>query len=128
MSAPTNTGGPAFPAICHSVNGVPLHPGMTVRDYFGAHAPEMPSWFQCEPSRPRPLIPSRAELTDEQRRELEEYELADGNASPEVMDFADRRRAATDAIAAWEQEQKAHNFIAWRWHYADMMVRAREAS
>lgn len=35
MSAQDN-GGPAFPAICRSVNGVPLEPGMTLRDYFAA--------------------------------------------------------------------------------------------
>lgn len=33
-----NDGGPAFPAICNSVNGVPLSPGVTVRDYFAAKA------------------------------------------------------------------------------------------
>lgn len=38
MTEPTNTGGPAFPAICHSVNGVPLAPGMTLRHYFAAKA------------------------------------------------------------------------------------------
>lgn len=34
----TNNGGPAFPSICESVNGVPLAKGLTVRDYFAAHA------------------------------------------------------------------------------------------
>jgi hypothetical protein len=32
----TNTGGPAFPALCQSVNGVPLSPGMSLRAYLAA--------------------------------------------------------------------------------------------
>lgn len=33
-----NNGGPAFPSICESVNGVPMAKGLTVRDYFAAKA------------------------------------------------------------------------------------------
>ena len=33
-----NDGGAAFPALCHSINGIPLAPGMYLRDYFAAKA------------------------------------------------------------------------------------------
>lgn len=33
-----NNGGPAFPAGLASGHIEPLHPGMTLRDYFAAHA------------------------------------------------------------------------------------------
>lgn len=34
----TNNGGPVFPSICESVNGVPMAKGLTAWDYFAAHA------------------------------------------------------------------------------------------
>jgi hypothetical protein len=35
---PKSNGGPAFPAICKTVNGVPMDCGMSLRDYFAAKA------------------------------------------------------------------------------------------
>lgn len=32
-----DNGGAAFPAICRSINGVPLSPGMTMRQYAAIH-------------------------------------------------------------------------------------------
>ncbi len=39
-------GGPAFPSVVKGPDGgdIPFH-GMTLRDYFAAHAPGVPSWF-----------------------------------------------------------------------------------
>ncbi len=64
------TGGPAFPS--HGSMGEVAHEGMTLRDYFAAHAPEPP--------------------------------------------------------AAWRGgDKKLSDIIAWRWWYADAMLKAREA-
>lgn len=38
MSAPINTGGPAFPSGLESGHMAPLHNGMNLRDYFAAKA------------------------------------------------------------------------------------------
>lgn len=104
MSAPINTGGQAFPSgkvVISSAHAEPANPGMTLRDYFAAHAPEMPEWFQCKPPEPNPFGSKlKGELTIEQRHEYE----------------------------AWHARYWQHAFLAWRWHYADMMVRGREAS
>jgi hypothetical protein len=40
-----NGGGPAFPLRNTDPNDYIPFPGMTLRDYFAAHAPEMPSWW-----------------------------------------------------------------------------------
>jgi hypothetical protein len=64
VSEKKKDGGPAFPVEQHDLKHGPhygspydtgplgveaktLHPGMTLRDYFAAHAPEMPSWFSA---------------------------------------------------------------------------------
>lgn len=44
-----NTGGPAFPSsnnVIISEDDIGDYVGMTLRDYFAAHAPEMPDWFR----------------------------------------------------------------------------------
>lgn len=39
MSEPINTGGPAFPTeAANHYSGIAASPGMTLRDYFAAHA------------------------------------------------------------------------------------------
>jgi hypothetical protein len=52
MSTTYNDGGPAFPvpSVSWQQNGQTCTAfgteGMTLRDYFAAHAPQMPSWFE----------------------------------------------------------------------------------
>ena len=56
MSA-LNTGGPAFPCDELDQGGPQVYQqfhGMTLRDYFAAHAPEMPKWFRHEADEPIP--------------------------------------------------------------------------
>lgn len=106
--------------------------GITVRDWFAAHAPtEIPRWFQYQPSTPRPELPDKyKELDDKQRRELEAGDgwPEEGEASDEVVAFANRMRVAHEAQERWERKRDADRFIAWRWHYADLMIRGREGS
>lgn len=43
-----NTGGPAFPAPeagMEHFSAPSAYMGMTLRDYFAAHAPDVPNWF-----------------------------------------------------------------------------------
>lgn len=106
--------------------------GATLRDHFAATAPDMPSWFHCAPSRPRPVAPSPDDhLSDEKRKE---YRRAmnerwdDEDISPEVLEFMSKVDEASAEIDKWAQEQRSHKFIAWRWHYADLMIAARGAA
>lgn len=111
MTTPTNTGGPAFPEIVTEWPGSNYHNthsvgGMTLRDYFAAHAPEMPEWFKIPPTRPMPPM---------------EFMPDDFDSDFEVKQAKQHRQE-------WRDEQAAAALFAWRWHYADMMVRGREAS
>lgn len=94
--AEINNGGPAFPVARDwefpkgSYSGDPK-PGMSMRDWFAANAPEAPSWFVHIPAEIRPSAEDK------------------------------------DALELWERNREIDRFYAWRWHYADNMLKAREA-
>lgn len=144
------TGGPAFPALglYQGADGN-IHPtatqftGMTIRDYFAAHAPtEIPSWFEVdglpEPPRPVPTLTSIMEeaaargvvLSERDLRELAEW-TNDGS-----WDLPDHLVAVGDAVLARmrkdkdereriQRENKAAAYFMWRLHYADRMISYR---
>ena len=66
--------------------------GITLRDWFATHAPEVPGWF-------------RTDLVSKTRY---------GGLPPCPLPRNDH-----------ENNMLAERFIAWRWHYADLMVAAR---
>ena len=72
MTQAINTGGPAFPVTSENFRNSQSNTGITLRDYFAAHAPEPP--------------------------------------------------------ASWHGgDRKTDDIIAWRWWYADGMLKARSA-
>lgn len=84
-----NTGGPAFPAFDRP-NAVGRD-GMTLRDYFAAHAPDVP-------------------ITFERKAFKKAVQTAyDTNEVLTVM------------------ETDAERLVRWRFHYADDMLKARDA-
>ncbi|CAB3784613.1 hypothetical protein [Pararobbsia alpina] len=124
-------GGQAFP-WCGDLNETPfISLGATLRDYFAVRAPaEIPDWFKHAPATSRPVIPvPHASLTSEQYKEwdgLDEWlELSD--VSNEVREFHAKYKAAIDAAYAWDRDQEIARYFAWRWRYADSMLKARQA-
>lgn len=136
---------PAFP----STNNVRVgeyvtggHPGMSLRAYFAARAPtEIPDWFIM----PADQLPSRvlaihrdvaleqqcgfATLPEDDKRTLREW-LRDGVWDlPERLELIGHGAAAMlevnrAEVIASEADRRAAVYFAWRWHYADMMVKA----
>lgn len=93
MRNQTDDGGPAFPSTGQlDING------MSLRDYFAAHAPDMPRWFirKCLG------LPKSATIAEWNKH--------------------DRRVLDDDAM---DQETA---MMEWRWYYADAMLRARKKS
>ena len=142
-----NNGGPAFPRPIGN-NGASEFvnrevsceaEGMSLRDYFAAHAPAEPqAWF--EPTMPpypqTPPVP--ADLPEAVRCRIESwcndpcYDLVGlfGNANPELLQ---RVQAFDDAWSAARKEQRAHNLeyarrqlVQWPWAWADAMLAERE--
>ena len=117
--------------------------GMTLRDYYAAHAPQVPPWFAWA------ALPEGLNITAalrqqadynaltiqdlERLRESEndgEFILAD--LPQHLVPIADAANRA--AFASWrersaaEERRTADRFFAWRWHYADQMLATRGAA
>ncbi|MGF6633562.1 hypothetical protein [Paraburkholderia sp. MM6662-R1] len=127
MSAIKN-GGPAFPV--EWINKIDS--GMTLRDYFAVRAPaDIPEWFKYVPATPRPAVSIPHEsLTPEQYKEWDGLGdwLDESDASPEVNAFDEKYESERAALEAWDAEQRVARYYAWRWAYADSMLRSRGAA
>jgi hypothetical protein len=114
MEQKIDDGGPAFPCevldpiakavtpnLVTSMPRIPIS-GMSLRDYFAAHAPEPPESYNPPPfdGGPYPCLPP--------------------NASD--ADWCEHDRAKAD----FERRRLAHAEAAWAYCYADAMLAARE--
>jgi hypothetical protein len=133
-------GGQAFPLPCaQSIDGG-IHwaeYGMTLRDYFAAHAPfEHWSHFQAVVP-PRPTRPQDQPVGNdgEWPTELESRMLA-GWRTDACWDAHEELPKFSHWIKSWEDYWKAMNewnvacvrasYEQWPWFYADAMLKARE--
>ena len=116
---------------------------MLVRDYFAAHAPtEVPDWFKHPDQAEVPellsnaaalqQVPELAECSQEDKRRLREWML-DPHYDIEqplmaigarAFQLKDEVRIEREAAIAFN---RAARWFAWRWHYADVMLKARPA-
>ena len=123
-------GGSAFPTMGYGM-------GMTLKDYFAAHAPEAPDWFEHqEPPRDYPGEPSVDALPEEFREEAKAWlhdpcwDL-DGSAVEKgipleaVYKFIDDANAHWDGKAAWKNRNRIARMTQWAYAWADAMLKAR---
>jgi hypothetical protein len=151
MSAERNDGGPAFPLTTPAaewdadnggwrVTGSAIS-GMTLRDYFAAHAPEVPEWFKfATPPLPTPLhysvaltmVPGYRDLYDRDRNTLRTW-MSDGSydIEPPLQAIGDAaHRLIAERNLQMQEAMRANaagRFFAWRWYYADQMLAGRSA-
>lgn len=137
MSA-AQDGGPAFPYVTASeaVREVTTHegePGMTLRDYFIAHAPTEPQpWFRPKMPHPHPVAPPQpSDLTDEERHDLEGYRedmLGVGDVrSSRLAAYLREMESWKTWGRAWRQDEAKQAYIQWPAAWADEMLKARAA-
>jgi hypothetical protein len=94
--------------------------GMTLRDYFIAHAPAEPQeWFKPVLSE-KPII-GQLFVSDDGERFYKSYRHAEEN---EGDCFRDVNRASFDA---WCKEEIKQKYVQWPAAWADEMLKAREA-
>lgn len=124
-----NDGGPAFPKPQSSGFRGDAQVGMSLRDYFIAHAPAEPQpWFEPVISK-KPLLPSWFDegLSTEQRDQVEE--AIDYGAKFEdqrVMDFVSRLVESKKRLGEWEKERVKQRYVQWPAAWADAMLKARQ--
>lgn len=107
---------------------------MSLRDYFAAHAPAVPDWFEpTMPEAPKhPALESADAwgLTDDQRELARQWRLdphwdADETDSA-LLPFCEAFRDYWDASAGFQDEKTRQRLAQWPWFYADMVLANRE--
>lgn len=123
---------PAFPVYDHHGNGRQFlaGAGMTLRDYFIAHAPAEPQpWF-------KPTMPPRPEFPKHNTSKWTERERSDFSGygvwlslpeieSERVREAVTAIEAAKDAENAWCLEHDRARYIQWPAAWADAMLKER---
>ncbi len=124
----------AFPFTIPAGNGhgEMTHMGLTAREYYAAHAPDVPEWFKGSPSpvRPDPPVRSNSMFADEEYRELVAWthgsRCADTlpNVSGDAyVKWALRWQKYCQAEILHAEGGDERRWFAWRWHYSDMMLK-----
>ncbi len=120
-------GGPAFPRLTNDAFS-PEFTGMSLRDYFIAHAPAEPQLWFAPAMPPKPRLPDKyAMLNDDDRRAFENDVDPDEDptASDSYRSFCHAYVAARHAIDAWQNDLVKQRFIQWPVAWADEMLKAR---
>lgn len=123
MAITLKDGGPAFP--CATGDFV-LNEGMSMRQWYAAHAPAVPEWFRLKNDSDWPKVPAvpkewdAAELAEFTMLKAGTLEL--GAVSDDVLVFWRRYEPARARLEAWRDKMRQKKFFAWRWYYADQMI------
>ncbi|NDY89719.1 hypothetical protein [Ideonella livida] len=133
MSDAHDNSDPAFPAPeagVHHFSDPAAYTGMSLRDYFAAHAPSEPqTWFQPVMPMERPQFPfALKDITKEERRELDGYEewLGLGDLKElRVIAYVQARDEYKRKNAVWERLLLKERFTQWPYAWADAMLAAR---
>jgi hypothetical protein len=128
-----NDGGSAFPIPNDPNPGAyPAEPGMSLRDYFAAHAPcEPQQWFvptMSEPQPKRPAYLDRKTLTQAELHELDglgEYLGLNDLEQPRIKKYAQELDAFEKASRSYWKELEKQRSVQWPYAWADAMLRAR---
>lgn len=127
MNNTPHDGGPAFPHEDTMSTG--FRPGMSLRDYFIAHAPAEPQpWFDPTMLPPPARPESIKDATDDERQEMEglgEFLAADDCRQPRVRAYAERLEAHEKAVSKWRREKEKQHYIQWPAAWADAMLAER---
>ena len=127
------TGGPAFPTYESNGDGhlYCSGPGMSLREYFIAHAPSEPQpWFQPN-TPPSPVSPAYPDgMTDDEHTDfigLSDWLDIKDLTQPRVIKYAHEQKAYLKAVSQWNQMREKARYIQWPAAWADAMLEASHA-
>ena len=132
MNAPIDTGGPAFPWPSGPEPRVDqFHDrweGMTLRDYFIAHAPAEP-WPEFDPVMPpKPVLPNKHTLlSDADRKDWDDDRLDydEEGCSDALKQFCSDTVSARKAQEEWGADRNLQRRLQWPAYWADQMIAQR---
>jgi hypothetical protein len=99
--------------------------GMDALIRFAANAPaEIPDWFKTDRDRPR--VPDHRFIQDPAlQADIQQALNNDGDPGTEPgREWMTRYETAKKAQAEYDLEAPQRRYFAWRWYYAEMMVKA----
>ena len=123
-------GGPAFPRTGEGF-GNPRYdaPGMSLRDYFAAHAPEsVPGWFKHEPPAEAalPERPSWQQVDSIHQHLVMQWQEDPCFDLPEELSwFEEKHKAYAAAETGYRHANYWARMTQWRFAYADAMLATR---
>jgi hypothetical protein len=126
MTEKLKDGGMAFPLGANEYAGHGPCWGMSLRDYFIAHAPHEPQpWFAPAMDDPRPPVPRIEDAPEHLRAQVRAELMDDYNVivGAEAEAWVLQRRAA---VHAWEAEREKRRYVRWPAAWADAQLAARE--
>lgn len=123
----------AFPIV---LNQQEYTEGMTLRDYFAAHAPkEVPGWFKpAMPDKPKSMASlfdhfrhnSLMALYDDESGEwVDDAGEVPQQFKDEVARYIESMALNFDQIKDWHREYERQKIFQWPWTYADGMLQSR---
>lgn len=128
MAERINDGGPAFPVP--GLQHDEAFNGMTLRDYFAAHAPAEPQdWFRPVMSAPPEKPAYLTNTTPAEREELcglWEWISSEECKQPRVKAYAVAKEEYLAAMRKRRMEERFQRQVQWPYAWADAMLRARE--
>lgn len=99
------------------------------RDYFAAHAPEVPHWFRFEFDEP---APERPQLGFSASWSTDVHGVPNVSATnprrQEILDHAEAVTAYDREYAKWQARKQFARMVAWNWTYADKMLEGEPKS
>lgn len=121
-----NDGGAAFPLGANEYAGHGPVSGMSLRDYFIAHAPTDPqSWFEPELP-PKPVIPHWRSETGELLEDLKSYwDTGTRPSTPEGVAWLERFEEMQKAHEQWDRNWVKQRAIQWPAAWADAQIELR---
>jgi hypothetical protein len=99
---------------------------INLRQFYAVHAPTMPDWFVEKHKEGMPVLPDCGHLSPgdrEQFKSLVAGTLDRMDASLEAQALFKQHQKANAELRRWTREQHQDAFFAWRWFYADQMVK-----
>ena len=122
-----DTGGPAFPIPLNPGEGYKIYQygdGMTLRDYFMAHAPAVPQQWFIPNMPPCPVVPSAMSLPFGELRD----ELLNGDdwKTQEASDWLVERDRIEVLQSDWQIEFRKQLCVQWPAAWADAMLEQRQ--
>lgn len=103
--------------------------GMYLRDYFAAHAPEPPDWFKYKSKLSKPIEPTSwqdmPEGEDRKRCQSWHYDPC-FDLEGHLHQYQENWDIYYEQLRQYNKDIGIEFYFAWRWYYADQMLKHRE--